>query len=115
MAFVARGKDWASRGRSPMAGQSKQFRQFHAIVVGTIGTGWAWFTVVVVVLVIVGSFAKASGWFDVAGGSTRGTVFAARGTIGFGRFANFIQIRIHVTFFAGCLTAEILVLARGTG
>ena len=65
-------------------------------------------------MVVLGSFAKASGGVGVAGGGARGTVVAARGAIGFGRFANFIQIGVYVTFFAGCLTAEILVLARGT-
>ena len=112
--FGTRLKFGSGVAAAPVTRSCKQVFHGDAIVVGTIGTQWAWFTFVRVVLVVVGSFAKASGWFGVAGGSTRGTVFAARGTIGFGRFANFIQIRIHVTFFAGCLTAEILVLARGT-
>ena len=66
-----------------------------------------------VVLVVLGSFAKAGGGVGVAGGGARGTVVAAGGAIGFGRFAGFVQISIDVTFFAGSLTAEILVLSSG--
>ena len=67
----------------------------------------------VFVLVVVGSFAEAGGGVGVACRGTRGTAFAAGGAIGFGGFAWFVQIRINVTFFAGSLTAEILVLSNG--
>ena len=113
MAFVAGGENWARCGRSPKTGQSSHLGKQDAVFERTIGAQWALFTFVRVSLVVLGSFAKASGGVGVAAGGTRGTIVAAGGAIGFGGFAGFVQICINVTFFAGSLTAEILVLSSG--
>ena len=97
----------------PMPGQGKQFGESHAVVVGTIGPGWAWCTVVVDVLIKQRAFAQARGSIAVAGGGARGTIVVAGGTIGFGRFARLVQIGIGVTFFAGRFTFAVLVLPGG--
>ena len=62
-------------------------------------------------MVVLGSFAKAGGGVGVAGGGARGTVVAAGGAIGFGRFAFFIGIRVDVAFQTGRLPFAVLVLA----
>ena len=98
---------------APVTRSCKQVFHGDAIVFGTIGAQWTLFTFVRVSVVVLGSFAKAGGGVGVAGGGTRGTVVAAGGAIGFGCFAGFVQICINVTFFAGSLTAEILVLSNG--
>ena len=69
----------------------------------------------VFVLVVVGSFAEAGGGVGVAGGGARGTVVAAGGAIGFGRFAGFVQIGIRIAFFARRFTFAVLVLTGWAG
>jgi hypothetical protein len=89
------------------------FIHFHTIFAGTIATGWAFFACILFVLVVVGSFAEAIGIFGIASGATRGTIFTAGGTICFGSFAFFVQIRVHSTFFTFCFTSAVLVLTGG--
>ena len=99
---------------APVTRSCKQVFHGDAIVVGTIGAQWALFTFVRVSVVVLGSFAKASGGVGVAGGGARGTVVAAGGAIGFGGFAGFVQIGIRIAFFARCFAFAVLVLTGWT-
>ena len=85
----------------------------HAIVVGAIGTRRTCFAFFLFVLVIIKSFAQASGRVSVARRIARGTIGTARGTIGIGRFAGLGQIGIDAAFFARRFTFAVLVLAGG--
>jgi hypothetical protein len=83
-------------------------------VFGAIRAKRTWFAFVVVVLIVLGSFAHAIGRIDVSCSAARGTIFRARRTIRFGGFALFVQIRIDWTIFAFRFTFAILVFARRT-
>ena len=74
---------------APVTRFCKQVFYGDAVFERTIGASWALYTFVRVILVVHGSFAKTGGGIGVAGGGARGTVFAAGGAIGFGRFAGF--------------------------
>jgi len=96
---------------TPVPGSRKQFVNVHAIVVGTIGTRRTCFAFFLYVLIIIESFAQASGRLSVARRVARGTIGTARRTIGIGGFAGVGQIRIDTTFFARRFTFAVLVLA----
>ena len=77
---------------------------------GTIGASRTCFTFFLFVLIVIDSFAKAGGRVGVARRIARRTIGTARGTIGVGGFAGFVQIGIETAFFASCFTLAVLVL-----
>jgi hypothetical protein len=87
-----------------------QFLQGDAVFLGAIGTFRARLAAVCFILVVVGSFAEARRNVGASCRGTRGTIWGAGRTLGFGGFAGFVQIGIDVTFFAGDLAAKVLVL-----
>ena len=84
-------------------------------MVGTIGALGAGLAVVVVVLVVVGSFAEAGFVCWSTGAGTSGSIFGARGAIGFGGFTLFVQVGVDFAFFTSGFASAVLVLTGWAG
>ena len=84
-------------------------------MVGTIGPLGAGVAVVVVVLVVVGSFAEAGFACWSTGAGTSGSIFGARRAIGFGGFTLFVQVGVDFAFFTTGFASAVLVLTGWAG